>query len=265
MPLDYDRLYQERLAANLRKVRDQLTQDPLPKTLGEKIDRFADKFGVSRAEVVESAIATPLFAATFATDPVKQSLHEKAAADYIPSMKNLVSDFIDLPNRGAGALFVTPDGTLSQTRPAGSGTSAKSIDFTWTSGGFHVYALHKWTRESGGGQDHQLSEVRRFLSSAAASRGVTRDPAASASQTPVQTLSQPALRPTLFVAIVDGAYYASKIEALAESVADHDHVIVCDINSLGRRLHPFACARHRSPEARRLLSAARAPSLQSRP
>lgn len=124
MPLDYNRLHQEKLAANVREVRDQFAQNRLPRPLRTKVDRFAAKFGVSSGEVVRAAVSEPLFAATFATDPVKQSLHEKAAATYISSMRRLVTEFTNLPSRGPGSLYVSPRGDLSRTRPAGSGTSS---------------------------------------------------------------------------------------------------------------------------------------------
>ena len=158
-PSDYDAAEQEMWRANADDVPALLAAGDA--NLRAKIETYARQFGHSVDAVREKIAADPMFAAHFATKPNRQGIHEKIAADWLGSLGS-VSDFAVLPKSGANALYVTSDGEVKR----GSDLQAKpskSLDFRWRTGGATCYAMHKYTRDSGGSQDNQFWEMARLL------------------------------------------------------------------------------------------------------
>lgn len=193
-PLDYERAYREQLSRNVIALRAAIAPEGcIDASLATRLSAFAARHGHTVSDVLaalrEPGPAASMLAQSLATDPVKQGLHERLAGEHIAAMTGLVSDFEVLPKRGRASLYLGEDGQVSaQPAKSRTGIGVKSIDFTWRTGKVTVFALHKYTRESGGGQAHQLDEARRFLRSAQAA----------------QRLPGP---PRLFLAILDGPFY----------------------------------------------------------
>lgn len=238
MALDYTRHYDRALRRNVAEVRRAVAAGAAGDDLQVKVDRWADKFGFTPDEVRTQIRTNPMFACAFAKDPVKQGLHEHAAARYIAGMQPLVSRFEKLPAGGRGAVYLDLDGTVAVGAAAArrSGAKVKSLDFTFLCGTTRVYCLHKWTKDEGGGQDHQHSEALRFLAAAR-----HRDRSSPREGDPV---GGDGLVATHFVAVCDGPYYTDervagaagtrqrRIDVMAETVADVAHVHATDINGL---------------------------------
>ena len=138
-----------------------------------------------------------MFAAHFATDPTRQRLHERVAADWLQNTPS-IENFELLPSSRKAGLYVTSDGEI---RIGGENAPGKSLDFRWTVGEITYLASHKYTKESGGAQDQQFAEMlsllRRF-----------------------QNCQQ---KGYVLIVIVDGTYYTGrKMQALQNATRDHD-------------------------------------------
>ncbi len=70
-----------------------------------------------------------------------------------------IVDFENLPSSGKNAYYINGDGKIVK----GEKTSSKSLDFRWMTDETEFFAAHKYTRESGGTQDNQYSEMRTLL------------------------------------------------------------------------------------------------------
>ena len=130
----------------------------------KKIATYCDNFGYAAREVIAKISGDKMFAAHFAKNPGTQGIHEQIAADYLQKI-SLVGNFEILPRSGKNALFINAQGELLKRKDKSqtSAQDSKSLDFCWKTGGFVCYASHKYTKESGGGQDHQFRDQKRFL------------------------------------------------------------------------------------------------------
>ena len=130
----------------------------------KRVRTYCGRFGYEMQKVKDKINNDGMFAAWFSKTPSKQGMHEKIAAEYLEKI-NCINNFEILPKGGNEALFINAKGKILQ-RGAKSDTSAqdsKSLDFCWNTGGFICYASHKYTHESGGSQDHQFRDQKRFL------------------------------------------------------------------------------------------------------
>jgi hypothetical protein len=231
--LDYAAEYRRALATNVAVVQAEVAlvqagKGTLSPLLMAKVAKFSGKTGYSRASVFSALVSCEQFAATFAKDPVKQSIHEKLAARHLRTMEGLVEGFEKLSStRGsAGSWYLGDDGTLSNAETS----SVKSMDFTWTTGSWRVFALHKYTNEEGGGQDHQWEEAKRFV--------------AAATQAPLLADCFSTRSPVALFAICDGPYYQnakkgrkSRLEEMQAQAGDSLRVYVGHINGVAAQLH----------------------------
>ena len=111
--------------------------------------------------------------------------------------------------------------TRKELTQRGGNPAAKTIDFQWQTGKYTVYATHKYTKESGGAQDNQYSDLHLFIKEANESH--SSDDA--------------------FVAIADGPYYnlpntirgATKIESLRQA-SNKRNVFACTMDDLSKLL-----------------------------
>ena len=121
---------------------------------------FADRFDYKLNSVIEKISVDRMFAAWFAKTPSKTGLHESIAGAWIKDLPN-VSSFCHLPKGGINSVKIDSDGNLrGGTEP---GVPGKSLDFSWVSSRQKYYAMHKYTKESGGSQDNQFLEMRDLL------------------------------------------------------------------------------------------------------
>ncbi len=129
----------------------------------------------------------------FYKPPIKQNYTEKMAAAYIEKHAN-VTKFCNLPKSGTDSKHVKNGKVISneeneklnepQNLDPLNRSAAKSIDFEFIYGKYHVYASQKYTHEGGGGQNDFQRELGTFLDEA---------------KNPTNTTD-------LFLAIADGAY-----------------------------------------------------------
>lgn len=134
------------------------------KGIMKRIATYCHNFGYDCKRVIAKIIDDEMFAAHFAINPSQQTIHEKLAADYLQQFER-VNNFEKLPPSGGSALFLDNNGKLLHQDPEKSKSSqySKSLDFRWNTAGVICYASHKYTKESGGGQDHQFRDQKRFL------------------------------------------------------------------------------------------------------
>lgn len=144
------------------KSRDEVTKelrDNAPR-VEEAAATFAEKFGYPVKSVMDKMGQDDMFAATFAKQPGRTGLHEKVAAKWIAELPE-VTDFRSLPKRGIDSIKIDSDGNLR--RGAGKEVPGKTLDFQWKSGGKIYYAMHKYTKDSGGAQDNQFLEMLELM------------------------------------------------------------------------------------------------------
>ena len=158
-PPDYDAIEQEMRRENALQVSALLAAGDAG--LQKKVETFAHRFGYAVEQVRAKIAADPMFAAHFAKQPMRQGMHERKAKEWLRTLDSVL-DFRGLPKSGANALYVTSDGEVKR----GSDLQAKpskSLDFLWRTGSTTCYAMHKFTRNSGGNQDSQFKEMRELL------------------------------------------------------------------------------------------------------
>lgn len=108
----------------------------------------------------------------FVKDPKRQKKDEGLVAEYIQNISG-VNNFVNLPNSGHYTKHVIegkivlgkdlPEGLEKEKLP-------KSIDFEFEYKKYKVYVSHKFTNESGGGQEDFKRELGTFLTEAKKSK-----------------------------------------------------------------------------------------------
>ncbi len=186
-PPDYEEENRLMFLQNASEVLRELERRD--ENLMKRITTFSERFDFSLKDVIEKIRNDKMFSYTFAKEPRRTNFHEKLASQWLQEIE-LVEDFRVLPKRGNKSYYVNGDGKVINDS---SYTKSKSIDFTWRTGNTTCYAMHKYTKHSGGDQDNQFAEMeallRRFL--------------------------QCEDKSCILVVIVDGAYYTeSKMETL---------------------------------------------------
>lgn len=155
----YAAVEQEAWAKNIEAVHRN------PAKRREAVEKNALRMGLS-PEVLWYHLATnSVYAATFAKDPTKQSIHQRTAASWIRSLP-LISGFETLDPNGSDALYLYKGQVLKKANLVND-DHTKSLDFHWhvVVGGqklLDCYATHKFTRISGGSQDNQFKDVKLF-------------------------------------------------------------------------------------------------------
>ena len=220
MELNYEEEYKKQIKQNLLKVIEELKT----KDMKTKIQNFADKFGFSYDDIENKIIDDEIFRCVFAKDPSKQNLYQTLAATFIQSLP-MVENFEILPSGGENAAYMENGKFYYGSELKKQAKEAKSIDFYWTVGETKFYASHKYTKDSGGAQDNQYSDMQNFLKN-------TRDCN---------------LKNTVFLAICDGKYYQAKdsktgdntkIERL-KRLTDNKTSFVLTVNELNDFLKNF--------------------------
>jgi hypothetical protein len=161
--LDYKGKYKKQVEKNLKQVLKELNgQD-----VSQKISNWANKFNYSFDVIKQKIIDDEIFRCVFIKEPGRQGFHEKIAAEYIKSLDK-VNDFKKLPNGGKDAIYLTNGKIFKGSDLNKKSKETKSIDFTWKTGKFTIYATHKYTGidGSGGSQDNQYEDVQKFIKNA---------------------------------------------------------------------------------------------------
>lgn len=216
-PPDYELAEKQARLENAEKLRANLNAPDVM----HKIQNWAVRYGLEPEFVRFKVLTDDTFALHFVKDPAKQSIHQKIAATHIKNKVPYVEDFDTPPSGGANAKYVVRGLVVEgSTLHAATNDHGKSIDFAWSYSQngkvLRAFATHKYTRDEGGAQDNQFSDVKRFLREAQA----CRDPN------------------TLFLAICDGSYYQrahdgrpSRLQALAEDFPGQRNA-VCSLADL---------------------------------
>jgi hypothetical protein len=195
---DYVEAERQARLANAAELRENLRSPDLK----EKVNKWSKRNGFEPEFVTYKFLTDDTFALNFIKDPVKQSFHQRIAAEHLRTRVPLISRFTMLPAGGTMALYavnglVVNGETISQT----SASHGKSIDFEWVfdyrGKTLKVLATHKHTKENGGGQDLQYEDVRKFLVEAKLSKSLD----------------------TFYFAICDGPYYQRPYASQASRVA----------------------------------------------
>ena len=162
---NYEAEFLKQQSENNALVRDQVRQRD--KNIMQKIQTFCERSGFDFDDVIQKINADEMFAYTFATDPARQNLFEKLAAEYIQCI-GFISDFKKLPGSGANTMYIVNGSLIDGVHLSASGgaTEAKSIDFFWKYKEKQFYAFHKYTRQSGGAQDNQYNDMKAFINNA---------------------------------------------------------------------------------------------------
>ncbi len=214
---NYEKEYIKALRKNDLQVVDMLLSKN--KDLIKKIKNFCIKHGFSEKVFVGEVKKNRFLMAVFSKDPGKQQIHEKIAANFIKKLSS-VKNFEQLPH---GALSILSGGVLPKKELSRMGArgKAKTIDFSWNTKGTQIYSSHKYTKEGGGAQDNQYSDLQEFINEANRSN----------------------LPNTFFLAIADGDYYntrdananMTKIEFL-KNLANRRNVFAMQIHELSEWL-----------------------------
>ncbi len=159
-PPDYMTIEQGLWRANAGQVVQELINNS--SRLSKRIDGYQWRFNSARIDI-ENEIRNPnnpMFAATFAKSPVNTNFAKTAAYDWL--VQNLPVQIItELPKDSQNAFYVTRNGTIATV--AGNSKPSKALNFSWVIGPITYYALHKYTRNSGGQQGRQLEQEEKIL------------------------------------------------------------------------------------------------------
>lgn len=155
--------------------------------LMKRIATFIDRFDFDESEVIQKIECDAMFAAHFAKEPRRTTLHENIAAVWLQELDD-VHNFQKLPASGRSAIGITSDGNIVKFDR--QKVPGKSLDFQWTTGNITCYAMHKYTKEEGGNQDSQYTEMLNLM----------------------KRFHQCTDENVVLIVIVDGAYYTDNGE-----------------------------------------------------
>ena len=184
-PPDYKAIEVALWKHNATEVLSELEQQD--QSLLEKIETFSENFGYAVDDVKAQIRNNEMFAATFSKSPTKQGCHKREAKRWLTH--NLSGSIVELPSSRQDGLYVRDDGEIMEGRMWNDASLPhKSMDFKWTQNGTIIYAMHKYTKVSGGTQNRQFIDVRDAL----------------------RKFSHAQDSNIVFIAIVDGDYYTDE-------------------------------------------------------
>lgn len=216
--LNYHGAMRDQAIINQNNLREQLARvedvDHISKPLMKKILRVAGMAGKSveyTLDILKSDDPQADFVRSMvAIDPIRQSVCEKLASEYIRSLQHVVN-FQVLPRSRKNAVIVYNGMVLSaedaRERYADDRQHTilpKSVDFQFDIDAgdgrlLRVYAAHKFLHEPGGSQDGQNQDIMNFMVHA-------------------EQNSDP---DTLFMAFCDGEYFTRKNQFGYSKLMDH--------------------------------------------
>lgn len=209
---DWEGEEKERWLENARDVPRQVKDKE--KGMMKRVHTYHTRFDYAIPKVIRKIHRDAMFAACFAKDPKKQVMHENIAADYLRKIALVGDDFEMLPNGGEGAWHINAKGVFRQGKGKRAQDS-KTLDFCWTTAGIKCWASHKYTKESGGAQDHQFKDQKRFLENFRKHKGER----------------------VAFFAICDGEYYTDKkMDELRQATNDNPPSFAVHIEEVATKL-----------------------------
>lgn len=203
------------------KMRIENVKDVIknPEAYQKKLLKYSQRHNLEYNFLQQELLDNIYLMNEIAKDPSKQNFQEIIAKDYILENYKEFQNFEILPKKsknGIESIYLT-NGQIVKESDLSTKNHTKSIDFKWEYKGFTIYATHKYTKDSGGGQDNQYKDVVSFLEHA----------------------KQNINNKILFVAICDGKYYEGKrSEELKRMVMNTKCVVStisnlkCDLDSL---------------------------------
>ena len=193
MPINYLAIKQKAWEENIAGF------DLNDNSVREKIETWAILRGIEVTELMADIVNSKFFKYTFAKDPNRQNIYEKAAFEFLCNIP-LIKDVRKLAPGGEKAYFVvngqlTPGEKTSRTHREQH--KSKSIDFKFIVKPYNqrkieltCYAMHKYTESEGGAQDNQYSDLRLFLENC------------------------PTKRQECYIVFADGKYYTDRLKEL---------------------------------------------------
>ena len=178
----------------------------------DKIFSAAERYDMDAEAILREAQIGEYATATLAVDPKRQKFHENFALEWIRKIHGVST--VRKPEQER--LFLRETGMIvSANQYAQQGgkrpSNTKNIDFTWQFRGVQFLATHKYTKESGGSQDHQYEELERFVINGRDFSGQYEG------------------KGTFLLALADGPYYfldsdGQKLKALQEMCRQGNHI-----------------------------------------
>jgi hypothetical protein len=176
MMLDYSLHERKAIEENVCALRKDIEYGRVNPQLQKKLQSWADKYGFEPELIKNKVLTDDLFVLFFVVEPKRQTLHQTVACNYIRALPG-VSEFQLLPSGGDDAKYVH-GGLVVAGKEMNQNTSShtKSIDFQWVYTNFFgdridCFATHKFTKEGGGSQDNQFSDIQGFLKQAQSHSG----------------------------------------------------------------------------------------------
>ena len=158
-PPNYEAIEKLQWLKNAEKVPVRLAEGE--EDLMKRINTYMKRFGYKKSEVRDKINSDSMFAAHFAKEPRRTSIHEKIASKWLTKHLSNFS-FRKLSPSGSNALYISREGQIMPSNLARK--PSKSLDFTWKIKEHTFYAMHKYTKEDGGHQSSQFREMQDLLS-----------------------------------------------------------------------------------------------------
>ena len=175
-----------------RKIRIENNKDVIknPNNYQEKLLKYAERHNLEYNFLQQELLENIFLIKGIAKDPQKQNYQENVAKNYIVTNYPEFTNFEILPKKSKNQLesMYLANGQLVKESELSTTNHTKSIDFRWQYKEYFIYATHKYIKESGGGQDNQFEDVKKFLEHA----------------------RQNTKNKYLFVAICDGEYFEER-------------------------------------------------------
>jgi len=184
---------------------------PLVRNFETKIGKYANKYNLTRSQIIASILSDDVAASVFAKAASRQRTAEKAQLEYMQYERGIRVE--RLPSTGFNSVRIQ-DGELVKGNVPRSVGSTKTMDAISDNHHTIDYLYQKFTDGFGGAQDNQAMDAIRFLE-AAHEYTATHD------------------NRVRFVAILDGGYYARHWDVFADFRSDR--VLVETSDSYKRR------------------------------
>lgn len=188
--IDYEKEIKIQRIKNINDFKTKLDNINDNRDIKEKLFNWCERFDYNFDELIKKLKKTNdiLIIGQFAKDPSKQNIHEEMAYNYLKQLP-IISNQIHL-SKGKNAKFIV-SGKITNNKGT---ANVKSLDlyfcYKYKNKQLEFWTSNKYTKNSGGAQDNQFSDLQEFMKEA---RDVTN-------------------KNIFLLAIVDGKYYQEKYE-----------------------------------------------------
>ena len=146
-----------------------------------KIKKYCKTTGYDYNTILKKIKIDEAFRWFFIKDPIRQNIHEQTVIKFIKNISG-VKNFKKYSNN---EMYIVNGGLVLKSKLDTMTPSCKSIDFYWEFNNKKIYAYHKYTKDSGGHQDNQYEDLKKFI----------------------DVCNSSSMRNVRFLAIADGAFY----------------------------------------------------------